>query len=485
MTNRGEAMTTRAVSDNGSAAAASPGRAARAMLGAVVFAGASMLAAPSFAFPADSCIIARGGNSCTANEGGAITADPVACASLSVAEKAANTNGCSTPATPSCTAGSTVPIKLLVGLAQDKTDRYDIGLYVSTDNNKPLNSLAPTGAATCAVTAILIPPGTAVDPNTCGDQPAKTSIGNLIPLSTSIMCVAGGGGLLAIQIGASYLQSVGTVTSCSYPGTTQVFPGTPSKCNINSITVPILVVTPPESVQLVKHLVPTSDPGRFNLAVDAVTAANQTEGGSVTKSGIAGGATVQLAETAGTGTSLANYTSSFACVRTDNQASVPVNGSNQITMPNPAAGIVCTVTNTRKQATVTVNKALSPSSDAGLFDLQVNGVTVASGVGNGGTGNTSVGVGSAVTVGELAGTGTSLGSYTTSLLCTGASASGTNPGSFTMPDAAVDCTFTNTRIVIPPPPPAPATIPTLSEWMYLLLGFLLMATAWTAFRRRR
>lgn len=96
---------------------------------------------------------------------------------------------------------------------------------------------------------------------------------------------------------------------------------------------------------------------------------------------------------------------------------------------------------------VTVIKALSPTTDTGLFDLRINGAAVASGVGNGGTGsNASVAVGSTVTVDELAGTGTALAGYTSSLSCTGVSGvSGTTSGTFTMPDADVTCTFTNVR----------------------------------------
>ena len=35
--------------------------------------------------------------------------------------------------------------------------------------------------------------------------------------------------------------------------------------------------------------------------------------------------------------------------------------------------LVCTITNTRKTGTIIVKKALNPASDAGKFDLQVDG----------------------------------------------------------------------------------------------------------------
>lgn len=77
-------------------------------MAAIVFIGASLLATTTYAFDADACIVERGGNSCTANEGGAITAISVACVDLNDEERAANTNGCLTPATPSCEQGTSL-----------------------------------------------------------------------------------------------------------------------------------------------------------------------------------------------------------------------------------------------------------------------------------------------------------------------------------------------------------------------------------------
>src|SRR5262249_34250763 len=99
---------------------------------------------------------------------------------------------------------------------------------------------------------------------------------------------------------------------------------------------------------------------------------------------------------------------------------------------------------------VTVKKALSPPADTGLFDLQINGSTVsgASGVGDAGSGsNSSVAVGSTVSIAELGHGTTSLSNYTTTAItCDGVTApSGTTSGSFTMPDGDVTCTFHNTR----------------------------------------
>lgn len=126
---------------------------------------------------------------------------------------------------------------------------------------------------------------------------------------------------------------------------------------------------------------------------------------------------------------------------------------------------------------VRLDKALSPTTDAGLFNLSISptvlpaGTAAAANVGNGGTtGFATVGLGASVTIGETAGTGTSLADYATTRTCVNraggvvlASASGTS-GSFTAMtsastganatpataansnDTEVVCTLTNTRL---------------------------------------
>jgi hypothetical protein len=141
----------------------------------------------------------------------------------------------------------------------------------------------------------------------------------------------------------------------------------------------------------------------------------------------------------------------------------------------PDTDVSCTFTNTRKTGLVTVQKSLSPTDDPGLFNLLVNGAVVANNVTNGGSGQATVAVGSNVAVSESGGTGTSLGNYTSSLSCTGVTTSGSTSGNFTMPNNAVTCVFTNTRI-----PPTP--IPTVGA---LGLGALALMLAGIARRRMR
>jgi uncharacterized repeat protein (TIGR01451 family) len=106
---------------------------------------------------------------------------------------------------------------------------------------------------------------------------------------------------------------------------------------------------------------------------------------------------------------------------------------------------------------IQVNKTLIPSSDAGKFNLQIDGTTIGSGnVGDGGTtGSIELSSGNH-TVGETAGTDTDLSDYTSSISCVDRDLSTfdgvspltlSGPGPLTVPvgkDDDIVCTITNT-----------------------------------------
>lgn len=112
-----------------------------------------------------------------------------------------------------------------------------------------------------------------------------------------------------------------------------------------------------------------------------------------------------------------------------------------------AEPITCTVTN-KREPRVKVTKLLSPTTDPGKFNLQVNGATAKDDAGhNGTTGFVTVRVGS-VDVGEAAGTGTSLDDYRSQVDCgaEGQGAAGATSHSFSVGYGdEVECTITNTR----------------------------------------
>jgi hypothetical protein len=102
-----------------------------------------------------------------------------------------------------------------------------------------------------------------------------------------------------------------------------------------------------------------------------------------------------------------------------------------------------------------VIKDLIPSDNTGKFNLQIDGVTQATDVGDAGTTGEKVVTAASHTVGEIAGTGTSLSSYSSTIVCKDLNgsgttvASGTNSGPLTVTVAEGDdivCTITNTLL---------------------------------------
>ena len=231
------------------------------------------------------------------------------------------------------------------------------------------------------------------------------------------------------------------------------------------------------AVKIVKALSPATDPGVVNLQLGGSTFATNvgnngttgfrtvynsgtpdvTTATNITTSAV----TVAAAETAGTSSTLTDYTTAYAC--TDANAAAAGSGSGtsfNISIPQTsgtngkAQTVTCTITNTVKPATITVVKSLVPAADTGKFTLKVGATSVATNVGNAGTGNTTVAPRTAVTVSEIAGTATNLTSYNSALACTDTATSsavtitsntGTSGSITPTPGQAITCTFTNTR----------------------------------------
>jgi FG-GAP repeat/Prealbumin-like fold domain len=204
----------------------------------------------------------------------------------------------------------------------------------------------------------------------------------------------------------------------------------------------------PAAVTVTKHLVPASDPGRFDLRVgQKVVKAGAGEGGTGA-TGVAPG-TYRVSEAAAAGTSLSGYASSIACTINSNPGPA-ANGTTHLDVTVVEGDeAVCTITNRRK-AQITLTKQLVPASSAGRFDLKVAGTVVRASGGNGASGSIQLRAGT-YRVSESGAAGTSLADYATSIACTvngnpGPSASGTTHLDVTVVEAdVVKCTLTNKR----------------------------------------
>ncbi len=179
-------------------------------------------------------------------------------------------------------------------------------------------------------------------------------------------------------------------------------------------------------LEVKKSLSPTTDPGKFDLQIDGTTDANADDVGH---NGSTGEETLNtgnhtVGEVAGASTDLANYQKSIEC-RDDNGtgavvASAGVDNAGPLTV-NVTSGsdIVCVITNTRETGKLEVKKSLSPTTDPGLFNLQIDGTTDANATTSATTARRArrpLNTGTH-TVGETAGTSTDLANYQKSIEC--------------------------------------------------------------------
>ena len=186
-------------------------------------------------------------------------------------------------------------------------------------------------------------------------------------------------------------------------------------------------------LEVQKDLSPSTDGGLFNLQIDGTTDGDATDvgdGGSTGEETLNTGDHT-VGETAGTDTDLADYQKSIEC-RDDNGtgsvvASTTSDDAGPLTVPvTTGSDIVCVITNTRETGKLEVKKTLSPTTDPGKFDLQIDGTTDpdADDVGDSGsTGEETLNTGNH-TVGEVAGTGTDLDDYQKSIECRGDNGTG-------------------------------------------------------------
>lgn len=131
---------------------------------------------------------------------------------------------------------------------------------------------------------------------------------------------------------------------------------------------------------------------------------------------------------------------------TDNELNQSLPANVSVSSDQPTDITLC---NARDTGTITVNKVIEPSQDSGLFDLQVDEVTKATDQRDEGTTNAVTVITGNHSVGEVAGTDTSLSDYVSSISCddnnnsfgNGTSLSGIQVNS----DDEITCTITNTR----------------------------------------
>lgn len=120
------------------------------------------------------------------------------------------------------------------------------------------------------------------------------------------------------------------------------------------------------TLQLVKDLQPSSDTGRFNLAItyngSAVgSASNVGHNGATAAVVTVPGGSYSLAEAAAAGTTLGRYVSSWSCTRADGTVEASGSGSSFTLQAPPVAPqpvtLVCRISNRTRQADLSITKS--------------------------------------------------------------------------------------------------------------------------------
>ncbi|HEY8164774.1 MAG TPA: hypothetical protein VIF83_04395, partial [Gemmatimonadaceae bacterium] len=311
-----------------------------------------------------------------------------------------------------CNPGETIPAKMRAVIDETATSaRTDIGVWIGLNGGN-----GRTGA--CNHYNLLNGTGSRVSQDggdACGDL--SNAANDTIALGLlQVACQPASATNDSVHIGAC----LGWTT----PGGDQVCPKTPpggndgfrwgtvpgstSKCNCEGFNIPI-IANKFAKIEVKKVCAPTNDAGTFDLNIDGTTpnaaAANASCGGST------GAVVVSAGTSANPGGShtvtesdftQANYVSSYACTKNGSTLSSGAGASAGTITVAPLDSVVCTFTN-RKKPKIALKKVISPSTDAGKFNLILAGVTDnngGAGYGDGGTTAVSVRDTGSVTIGE-------------------------------------------------------------------------------------
>jgi hypothetical protein len=243
--------------------------------------------------------------------------------------------------------------------------------------------------------------------------------------TTSVSCVSNGA---PVVVTSNSFTAPTTPVACTFTNTGSTTSVTLTKAWVNAVIgdTTTLTITGPQVSGAV---------GGNSTAPSTTTNATATA---------VAGSTVTFAELLG-GANHGTYTTALSCVSNGSPVTVTNN-----TITAPGAAVTCTFTNTGSTGAVTLTKVWTNSIAGDTVTLTISGTQVTGATGGNSTApsTTTAATGTAVTgstvnVAEALG-GANVGVYVPSLVCTSNGAPVTvTSGNFTMPGAAVTCTFTN------------------------------------------
>ena len=365
-----------------------------------------------------------------------------------------------------CIAGSVLNLSLIVNLSGTNANRFDGAFFIGQAGNDPR---AAGGQCSVARFPILSTGSgfTSLDGDNCGDYIAA-GVETWRIDNVQVVC---DGDATTGQLKIPYLLSYQQVNPgvCNLDSSPLLAPGSPSKCNSGTATVPTLAVR--GFVRVIKQTIPDAASGSF-----AFTASTNIGTPTPTNFSLSDGQE-QLIETDVTGTARTltisealtagwDSTASIACTNPSGGAAsyVSVNNATRTitaSLDTTNFGAICTVTNT-KSPILRLRKALPSGRSVATdqFALGIAGTGGPATVTTTGAGNTATGVatlgpgatGAVYALSETGAAGAVLTNYATTYACTNALAGGQTPSgsgtTFNITAAAGDdltCTLTNVR----------------------------------------
>lgn len=174
------------------------------------------------------------------------------------------------------------------------------------------------------------------------------------PVDTQASC-----NVVMSEVGGSSSELVDV---CSYPS------GSPS----SKASDCVVFKDKSGKLEVKKVLIPSDNTGLFNLQIDGATAGTGADAGDGDTTGeqVVTADDHTVGETAGTGTSLSNYSSSIVCKDLNGSGTTIASASNAGPLDivvEEGDDIVCTITNTLQNGSVKVNKLLDGDSN-GTFE---------------------------------------------------------------------------------------------------------------------
>ena len=365
-----------------------------------------------------------------------------------------------------CIAGSVLNLSLIVNLSGTNANRFDGAFFIGQAGNDPR---AAGGQCSVARFPILSTGSgfTSLDGDNCGDYIAA-GVETWRIDNVQVVC---DGDATTGQLKIPYLLSYQQVNPgvCNLDSSPLLAPGSPSKCNSGTATVPTLAVR--GFVRVIKQTIPDAASGSFaftastNIGTPAPTNFSLSDGQEqLVETNVTGTArtlTISEALTAGW-----DSTASIVCTNPSGGAAgyVSVNNATRTitaSLDTTNFGAVCTVTNSRLPI-LRLQKALPNGRFVATdqFALTIAGAGGPATITTTGAGTTATGVatlgagalGAVYALSETGAAGAVLTNYATTYACANALAGGQTPSgsgtSFTVTAAAGDdltCTLANTR----------------------------------------